>query len=91
MQDNKPEVLICDCHSTDHQMILLPMEEKYGDITEKIVYVHVHLAKKPFWERVQYALKYIFGYQCAYGAFDEILITKNNIDKLDEIVKYIKE
>jgi hypothetical protein len=55
-----------------------------------MVYIHTHLTKRPFWERVSYGLKYIFGYQCRYGAFDEFIINPDDTDGIEKIVKYLK-
>jgi hypothetical protein len=53
-------------------------------------YVHIHLTKKPFWERVKYGFKYIFGYQSRYGAFDEFIFNPEDADKLQKVVDYLK-
>lgn len=81
------EILICDCHSTEHQMIVMyDSDESYP-----IVYVHTHLSKRPFWERIKYAVKYIFGYQSRYGAFDEFILDPNDAPKIQEIVNYLNK
>ena len=56
-----------------------------------IVYSHIHLNKRPFWERVKYGFKYIFGYKCRYGAFDEFLFNPEDADKLQEVVDYLNQ
>jgi hypothetical protein len=42
-------------------------------------------------ERVKYGLKYIFGRQCNYGAFDEFIFNPKDADKLQELVNYLKD
>jgi len=37
-----------------------------------------------------YGIKYIFGYQSKYGAFDEFIINPKDANKLEKIVKYLK-
>jgi len=54
-------------------------------------YAHVHLNKGTFWERIVYGVKYIFGYQCRYGAFDEFIFNPEDADKLQELVDHLKE
>jgi len=87
----KKDILICDCHSTEHQLIILyeedesPNGEKYP-----MCYFHIHLNKRPFWERVKYGIQYIFGRQCNYGAFDEFIFNPEDSDKLQELVYYLK-
>lgn len=81
--ENKTDVLICECYSTEHQMII-----SYGD---DCVYIHTHLNKRPFLERLKCGIKYIFGYQCMYGMFDEFIINPNDIGKLQDVIKYLKQ
>ena len=86
------DIFICDCHSTEHQMIVNYSEDEYPDGTkDPMVYIHTHLNKRPFWQRLKYGIKYIFGYQCRYGAFDEFIINPKDIDKLKDIVHYLKK
>jgi hypothetical protein len=88
---NKKDLLICDCHSTDHQLIIWYEEDELDDgQTHPMCYFHIHLAKRPFWQRVSYGLKYIFGRQCRYGAFDEFIFNPDDSDKLQELVDYLK-
>jgi hypothetical protein len=73
-------------------MIVNYSEDEYSDGTKiPMVYIHTHLNKRPFWERLKYGIKYIFGYQCMYGAFDEFIINPKDVDKLNDIVKYLKK
>jgi hypothetical protein len=53
-------------------------------------YAHIHLNRRPFWERVKYGIKYIFGYRCRFGAFDEFLFNPDDVEKLEKLVKYLK-
>lgn len=59
--------VVCACRSPEHQMILsyFPGED------HPEVYVEIHLCRQSFWRR----LRYLFGYQCKYGAFQEILLS----------------
>ena len=86
------DILICDCRSTEHQMVVHYSEDEYPNGTKlPLVYIHTHLNKRPFWQRVKYGIKYIFGYQSRYGAFDEFLINPNDVNKINDIVKYLKK
>lgn len=80
-------IILCSCYSTEHQMVFLPSPTP----EEKEVYVHVHLNKRPLWYRLKYGIKYIFGYKCRYGAFDEFILDKDNVGKLKEVIKHIEE
>jgi hypothetical protein len=88
---NKEEILICSCHSTDHQLIFLYEE----DITESgkidpICYAHVLLNRRSFWNRLKYGIKYIFGYRCRYGAFDEFIFKPEDAYKIQRLANYLK-
>lgn len=82
INSNKEEtILICECNSIEHQMMILKDEDA--------VYAEVHLNKLPLWQRLVYAIKYVFGYQSAYGAFDEFIFKKEHADKLIEVGNYL--
>lgn len=81
------KVIVCACHDVNHSMIY---ETDVID-GEKQVYLSIHLNKIPFHKRIVYAIKYIFGHQSSFGAFDEIIINKNNIQGFEDIVKYINK
>ena len=55
------------------------------------VYATIHLRKKSFWTRLKYGIKYIFGYQCRYGAFDEFIFNPNDARRLQKVVNLLKE
>jgi hypothetical protein len=53
-QNDDKEVLICACHSTDHQLIILYSEDELENGHKfPTSYFHIHLTKRPFWERVK--------------------------------------
>ena len=86
MNQEKPTILICSCHSTDHQIVF----HKWSQNNNKEVYMHVHLNKLPFLKRIVYAFKYIFGYKSIYGAFDEFILNDKHIEDLQNIVDFLK-
>lgn len=79
------EVMYCECSSMEHIVCF----GFFNDEPE--VYVSVHLTKHGFWERLKYAVKYLFGYQCKYGAFEEVLLGTKQYDKVMEIANHLKE
>jgi hypothetical protein len=85
------DVLLCQCHSSDHQMLLLYSddEDKNGN-KYPMCYVHIHLNKRPFFKRLKYGIKYIFGYKCRYGAFDEFIFDPEDVESLEKLIKYLK-
>jgi hypothetical protein len=83
------DIIICECHSTEHQIIF-----KYDDDVDKswdMVYVDIHLNSWSFWKRLKYGIKYIFGYKCRYGAFDEIIIKPEDADKIQRVVDFLNK
>jgi hypothetical protein len=87
----KPEIFICECHSTEHQIVFYFDEDDYLGRVHSIVYVHINLNKKKFWERLLYGIKYIFGYRCRFGAFDEFILNPDDADRLQEVVDYLRD
>jgi hypothetical protein len=83
----KEELLICSCHSTEHQIVLLESEYE----TDRYIYVHIHLNKRSFWQRLVYGIKYIFGYQCKYGAFDEMILDETHVPKLKAATSFLEQ
>jgi hypothetical protein len=88
---NEVDLFICSCHNTEHQMIVLYDEDGIDGIIYPTVYIHTHLSKRPFWERVKYGIKYIFGYQSRYGAFDEFIFNSEDHEKVQRIADYLKK
>jgi hypothetical protein len=80
------QLLLCECESSEHQMII----RYFNDDEYPEVYLDIHLAKKPFWHRIKYAFKYIFGYQCKYGAFDEFIFNEEHLQSLENVVAFLK-
>jgi hypothetical protein len=88
--EKERDIVICTCHSTEHQMVISYSEDIIDWVRYPEVYLHIHLKQKSFWLRVRYAIKYIFGYQCRYGAFDEMIIDKKDVDKFKKIVEHLE-
>lgn len=81
------ELFICQCENTEHQIVFSWFED--DDLA--VVYATIHLRKKSFWERLKYGLKYIFGYQCKYGAFDEFIFNPEDAHKLKKIYQFLSD
>ena len=66
-------LLLCDCSSCEHQLIVS------WDNSDKEVCVQVHLANfDGFWKRLWHGLKYAFVHKSRYGAFDEVILRKED-------------
>jgi hypothetical protein len=89
--ENERDLVICACHNTEHQMVILYSEDIISGERYPEVYLHIHLKKRPFLERIKYGIKYIFGYQSRYGAFDEMIIDKKDVDKFKKVVEHLEE
>ena len=81
------ELLICKCHSPEHQIIF----SWDDDLDETLVYMTIHLNKHGFWQRLKYGIKYIFGRQCNYGAFDEVILNPEDARKVYSIYTYLNQ
>lgn len=67
----EPLTIYCDCGLSEHQFAFRDLGD---DFPEKVVSLEVNLCKRPFFKRLWHGLKYIFGHQSRFGAFDEVLI-----------------
>jgi hypothetical protein len=87
------EILLCECHSDEHQMLIFYNEEEYENGQKyNICYAHVHLSTyESFWKRVVHGIKFMFGYKSKYGAWDEFIFDPKDADKLQELVDYLKQ
>jgi len=75
------KLFLCKCSSREHQIIMETDDEW------RSIYCSVHLVKTNFWNR----LKYLFGYQCRYGAFEEFILAPKHADELQKIVDKLRE
>jgi hypothetical protein len=83
-EEGLQELIICACHNTEHQMII-------GSVSGwDEIFVSFHLKKLPFLKRLVHGIKYIFGYKCRYGDFDEMLIRPEDAGKLEKAVEWLK-
>jgi hypothetical protein len=61
------------------------------DEEDKMVYVEIHLVPLVWYKRLWLGIKYIFGYQSRYGAFDEFIFNPNDARRLQKVVNFLKE
>lgn len=77
MEDLKREVMICACHSLEHQVVFWYDEE------DDELHCEPHLStNRGFFKRLWYGLKYAFGYKSRFGAWDSILFKEEDLTKL---------
>ena len=84
MEQNKREILVCECHSLEHQFAIWYNED------DNVLYIEPHLNRKPLLDRIKYAIKYVLGYQSNYGAFDEFILNSEDAEKLIGYLEKIK-
>lgn len=85
------DIIICSCHSPEHQYIFRYDDDEDSEgAKHPICYIHVHLNKRPLLERIVYGIRYILGRQCNYGAFDEFIFHPQDIPKIENLLKHLK-
>lgn len=80
----KRDLLICQCASLEHQAIVTTFDD------EPKVYISIHMAKHSFLKRLWHGIKYILGYKCIYGDFEEIILHKEHITQVENILKQLE-
>lgn len=83
MNQISQHLLICSCHSTEHQIVFFKSD------TYPEVYMQVHLIKRSFWQRLKYAIKYVLGYKSKYGAWDEFVLDHTHAEPLSVIAEHL--
>jgi hypothetical protein len=94
MSDLQREIFICECHSTEHQMLVSYIEgEQHEDwVEEDLLTFEVHLGNyKSFWKRAWAGIKYIFGHTSRYGHWDSILFNPNDCERMIEFLEKFKK
>lgn len=75
----------CDCGLLEHMFAF----RQWDDDGWPTLSLNVHLStwENPF-RRLWTAIKWVFGYRCQYGEWDEIVVSP---EKAKEIIKFLKE
>jgi len=77
----KSKFIECDCYSSDHIFKFSYFED------EPEIYLTVHLSShRGFFGRLKRAFKYLMGYKCRYGNWDEVVMDK---DKAQDLAKFL--
>ena len=77
---------ICSCCSYEHQVHFNYWEETGDDGTVgREMFMQIHLADRPFWQRLKHGLAYIFGHKSRFGEFDEIILSGKHAEAFREI------
>jgi hypothetical protein len=76
----------CSCHSPEHTL-----KFTFDDDPEyPAIYVCVFLAEGKLLTRIWNAIKYVLGYKCRYGHFDEFILQREDCDRLVSVVNKFK-
>ena len=85
MKKMEEKLILCVCHSPEHQMII-----DY-DKEDNLAYVEIHLNPDSFFKRLKNAIKYIFGHRSIYGDFDEMIIDSSYADYFIDLGNKLKK
>ena len=82
------KIIICECSSAEHQMVLrFEDDEDLG----RMVYVEIHLMPLRWYERLWQGLKYIFGYKCCYGDFEEMILSPRHARQVYDLYRFLNK
>jgi len=87
IKNTKQHFIECDCGDSEHQMLFQYFidDEKW----DKPIFLSVHLRTwRNFFRRFWDGIRYIFGYKSRYGAFDEVMLYK---DEISNLIEYLQE
>ena len=73
------ELFVCACGDVEHQFVISKFED------EPEFFVEVHLSDSRFFRRLLIGLKYIFGKKSKYGAFEEIILNPEDVERLKKV------
>jgi hypothetical protein len=81
----KRQFFVCDCGDPTHQFITTyyPNDEDFQFLAVEILLNN----SVKFWKRLWHGLRYAFGYKSRYGAFDEVLLNKDDAQKLKKFLE----
>ena len=79
------EFILCDCGCAEHQVLLQYFPDE--DDKFKVLYLTIHLVTyMNIFRRLWAALRYVFGYHCRYGHWDEIVVTKKTAAEMRDFI-----
>ena len=74
------ELFVCACGDVEHQFVISKFED------EPQFYIEMHLSDASFFRRLMIGLEYIFGKKSKYGAFEEIILHPEDIERLRKVI-----
>lgn len=84
MIETTKEYIMCTCNHSDHMFILVKDEYdgEYIDLS-----LTVHLSPIPFLKRIKNAFLYVLGKRSRYGDFDEIILNRESVLKIQSFLE----
>ncbi len=77
-------IMICECHSAEHQVIFR-YDAEFGEL-----YCEPHLTThRNFLKRLWRGIKYAFGYKSKFGDWDSMFFRKDELNKLRDYLDLI--
>ena len=73
----------CACHSAEHNLQLA----YYDDADDWELFASVHLVSRGLLSRIWTAIRYVFGYRCRYGEWEELLIGTRDAREVIEFLQ----
>ena len=92
IQKKIDEVIICECESPEHNIIIRYVEDDDYSHWDSI-YVNIHLNGGGFFYRLKKSFYYLVFGKSKYGEYDEIILSPNDetIEKLQRVVNHLKK
>jgi hypothetical protein len=88
MENNEPSILLCACSSSEHQIIIHP---SLDDPEDKLYYCTIHLQSYGLFKRLLLGIRYIFGYKCKYGHWEEFILDSRHVEQLKNLSENLSE
>jgi hypothetical protein len=82
--DEQAISIACDCYQPEHNIRLMYWSDP--DDWEAFFSFHLRTWRNPL-RRLWVALRYVFGYRCRYGEWDEFLLNVRSAKKLIEFLQ----
>lgn len=77
------EYLECSCSTPEHTVRFAKDED--------FLYMTFFLDGGPWHRRLWNAVRYLFGYKCRYGHFDEVVLGREEVERLVGILRKFHE
>ena len=90
MTKDKIEYFECECGSDEHRLVFkYDIEDEDWPLVTANAFLHHWY---PWYKRVWIGIKYVFGYKCKYGHFDEFIMKPEDAERLRGLLdKWLEE